>query len=95
MFTPFVTLSLIAAGLIVAVSSIVAAASRHRKQAEGELSLVGARARVEVALRPEGAVIVGGEVWRARAVGGAEVGRGCYVRVVGASTHLLEVEPLP
>jgi membrane-bound ClpP family serine protease len=48
---------------------------------------------VEKELRPEGAVMVGGEVWPARTRDGWTVARGARVRVVGASGHLLLVEP--
>jgi membrane-bound ClpP family serine protease len=51
-------------------------------------------ARVETALEPEGAIIVGGELWRARLCGAERVvARGSTVRIIGVSGHLLEVEP--
>lgn len=55
--------------------------------------MVGAAAVVETTLEPEGAVLVRGELWRARSRSGATVQRGGRVRIVGASGHLLEVEP--
>jgi membrane-bound ClpP family serine protease len=84
---------LASAGLIFALAAI-AGLSRHRKAAKGELDLVGAVALVETNLEPEGSVIVGGELWRARTRAGATVESGRAVRVVGASRHLLEVEPV-
>lgn len=82
---------LLAAGLGVAL--IIAAASRHKKAAMGGLELQGALASVETTLTPEGAVLVRGELWRARLRSGGTLERGRTVRVVGASEHLLEVEP--
>ena len=49
---------------------------------------------MEADLQPEGAVIVAGELWRARLSNEAEpLRRGTLARVVGANGHLLEVEP--
>jgi membrane protein implicated in regulation of membrane protease activity len=79
-------------GLVLAL--LIAAVSRHKKSGVGELELLGARAVVETTLEPEGAVLVGGELWRARLRTGGKLERGRAVRVVGASQHLLEVEPV-
>ena len=80
-------------GLIVVLA--IAAASRHKKAAAGELNLIGAIASVETTLEPEGSVLIQGELWLARCSGaGTCIERGRTVRVVGASGHLLEVEPL-
>ena len=69
--------------------------SRHRKASAGELTLVGALASVVEPLEPEGAVLVRGELWRARAADGARIEAGRQnVRVVGARGHLLSVEPI-
>lgn len=71
----------------------VAALSRRKKSARVERPLVGRVASVERALNPEGFVMVGGELWPARARGGVSVGRGRWnVRVVGSHGYLLEVE---
>lgn len=67
----------------------------HRRKLRGSrapLSLVGRAGVVERDLAPEGSVLVGGEEWRARTVGGV-ARRGAAVRVVGARGHVLEVEP--
>jgi membrane-bound serine protease (ClpP class) len=80
------------AGLVLALS--IAAVSRHKKAGVGELDLLGARAIVETTLEPEGSVLVRGELWRARLCTGGKIERGRAVRVVGASQHLLEVEPV-
>ena len=86
----------IAAALLasLALALIVVALSRHKKGALGELDLLGARASVETTLEPEGSVLVRGELWRARSRTGMNIERGRAVRVVGASQHLLEVEPV-
>ncbi len=71
----------------------VAIISRHRKSSPEIIRLIGALASVEKELTPEGAVLVRGELWRARASGDVIVGRGRdNVRVVGLSNHLLIVE---
>jgi membrane-bound serine protease (ClpP class) len=80
-------------GLVV-VLLIIVAASRHKKAATGELNLMGAVASVETTLEPEGSVMIRGELWRARSLKGTTIERGRRVRVVSASGHLLEVEPV-
>ena len=79
-----------------ALLAYVAHASREKKRSSRlPLRLVGRVGSVETELTPEGFVLVGGELWRARVRGGAAVGRGGPgVRVVGASGCVLEVEPL-
>jgi membrane-bound serine protease (ClpP class) len=80
--------------LLISAAVYVIALSRHHKGATGDLELVGSLASVEISLKPEGAVLVRGELWRARTRAGDVIERGGRVRVVGASAHLLEVEPL-
>ena len=87
-----VLVALFAAALVLAL--VVVVVSRHRKAATGELDLMGALATVETTLEPEGAVLIRGELWRARLRTGANIERGRTVRIVGASNYLLEVEPL-
>ena len=78
-----------------ALAAYVAVSSRHQKSSRLPLRLVGRVGSVERALRPEGFVLVGGELWPARARGGGVVGAGrANVRVVGASGCALEVEPV-
>jgi len=79
---------------IVIVCLVVAALSRHQKSAVRPLQLEGRVAQVVKALEPEGAVLVGGELWRARTRNGDEIARG-QVRIVGARGHWLEVEAMP
>ena|SRR4028119_1364125 len=71
---------------------VVAAWLHHRKSAGGASELRGRAARVVYPLEPEGAVLVCGELWRARAQSGDRIARG-WVRIVGARGHWLEVEP--
>ncbi|HKP73872.1 MAG TPA: NfeD family protein [Pyrinomonadaceae bacterium] len=80
--------------LVAACALVVAAMSRHKKGARGELKLEGRVAVVVAALEPEGAVLVDGELWRARTREGVRVAQEGRVRVVGARGHLLEVEPV-
>lgn len=94
MSTPILTAIILASVLFIALLGLMAAASRHKKRALGPLHLVGRVARVETDLEPEGAVIVDGELWRARLGDGAQaLRRGTLARVVGANGHMLEVEP--
>ena len=69
----------------------VALGARQKKRASRELNLMGHIGSVVSPLRPEGAVLVADELWRARAVAGDAI-EGGRVRVVGARGHLLEVE---
>jgi membrane-bound ClpP family serine protease len=88
---PFIALSAAA----IAILAYVAFHSRQKKSSLEALRLVGRLASVEKDLRPEGFVLVEGELWPARARGGQTIARGCAsVRVVGARGHHLEVEPL-
>lgn len=76
-----------------ALAGYVAASSRHQKSSRLPMKLVGRVGSVERELRPEGFVLVAGELWPARARGGGVVGRGsANVRVVGAAGCMLEVE---
>jgi membrane-bound serine protease (ClpP class) len=84
--------SLILAGLLIAIVWL-AALSRHKKASTGRLNLLDAVGMVETTLQPEGSVLIRGELWRARSRLGECLERGRSVRVVGASGHLLEVEP--
>jgi membrane-bound ClpP family serine protease len=69
---------------------VLAALARHKKRAARVVDLTGRTGSVVAALRPEGAVLIDGELWRARVRAGDEIARG-RVRVVGVRGHLLEV----
>ncbi|MBA2526151.1 MAG: NfeD family protein [Pyrinomonadaceae bacterium] len=79
-------------GACLAVLVIVAAMSRHKKSATGEIQLVGSRARVDAELAPEGTVLIHGELWRARSADGTSIPSHTIVQVVGLSGHLLVVK---
>lgn len=76
-------------GLLVAV---LAAVSRHKKSATGKLSLVGSSAFVALELSPEGAILIRGELWRARSTDGTRIAPQTTVQVVGLQGHLLLVK---
>ena len=66
----------------------------HKKSASRrQLNVIGAIGVIEKQLDPEGAIIVNGELWRARLSDGASAMGKIKVRVVGAQGHLLLVEP--
>ncbi|HZH29187.1 MAG TPA: NfeD family protein [Pyrinomonadaceae bacterium] len=86
-----VLLVLLVGAALIAACALVAAMSRHQKSARRPLRLEGRVGVVLEALAPEGAVLVDGELWRARARSGESIARG-RVRIVGARGHWLEVE---
>ena len=75
------------------VCLLVAVWLHHRKGAGVAWQLEGRVGVVLNPLEPEGAVLVDGELWRARAQSGVRIARG-RVRIVGARGHWLEVEPV-
>jgi len=89
----FLLLLAVVSALALALVAYVFLSSRHRKSSRRPLNLVGRVGSVERPLRPEGFVLVGGELWPARVRAGEGVARG-RVRVVGARGCVLEVEPL-
>lgn len=63
-----------------------------RTKASGaSFGLVGRTGTVLRSLAPEGAILVCGEIWRARTRNGEKIVRGSRVRIIGAHKHLLEV----
>ncbi len=98
-----VTFIYIAALLITIFTAVLFLLWRHKKAGMGEVNLVGALASVEESLSPEGAVLVRGELWRARLKHSNDAAetdayrsliakRGSNVRIVGASGYLLDVK---
>ncbi len=87
-YSAFALLGLVS-GLLVAT---VMAISRHKKLATGEIRLIGASALVHSALSPEGAVLISGELWRARSMDGTSIAPHSRVHVVELDGHLLLVE---
>ena len=87
--------ALVGAALALTALAALCLLSWRRKASRAPLSLLHRVGSVTVPLRPEGAVLVCGELWRARSLTGAQVGCGVSnVRVVAARGVLLEVEPL-
>jgi membrane-bound serine protease (ClpP class) len=92
---PLISLLIIAAPAVALLVYVAHASRQKKKFSLLPFNLVGRVASVERALEPEGFVLIGGELWRARVRGEETVGRGVSkVRVVGASGCVLEVEPL-
>lgn len=91
---PTLAIAVLAAVLLVAVVLVFAASARHKKSSSAPLDLVGRVGVIVRDLNPEGAVLVRGELFAARARTGERIARGggVRVRVVGARGHLLEVE---
>jgi membrane-bound ClpP family serine protease len=89
------TLALIIA-FVAAVATLIVigvfALSRHKKAGHGNLKLVGEIAHVDTKLEPEGTVLVGGELWRARSHDGAAISEHARVRIIGFQDHLVLVE---
>ena len=93
MMSAFALFILFALALVLVAYVFVS--SRHKKSSRLPFKVVGRVASVERPLSPEGFVLVDGELWPARTRAGEAVGKGRNnVRVVGASGHVLEVEPL-
>ena len=67
---------------------------RHKKSASRTLNLIGATGFIESTLDPEGAVVINGELWRARVENGSTLKTRKRVRVIGVQAHLLLVTPL-
>jgi membrane-bound ClpP family serine protease len=66
--------------------------SRHKKSGTGAIDLIGATGQTQSALDPEGAVLINGELWRARVQHG-RLESSAPIRVIGSEGHLLVVEP--
>jgi membrane protein implicated in regulation of membrane protease activity len=83
-------------GILVTVAALstllVIALYFHKKGSSGDISLMGRIAEVQKQLDPEGTVIVGGELWRAKSKDGALISAHQRVRVVGFEGHLALVE---
>lgn len=89
---PFVLPSLISLILLVVLVVIgLMALSRHKKSVMGRIQLLGAEAYVESQLNPEGAVLIQGELWRARSEDGTSIAAQERVEVVAVDGHLLIV----
>lgn len=79
--------------LVVLVAIVLMALSRHKKSGTGRIQLLGAEAYVESQLNPEGAVLIQGELWRARSEDGTSIAAQERVEVVAVEGHFLLVRP--
>jgi len=86
------TVIVIVASFSLLIAVVVVALSRHKKTGARDIKLIGEFATVETRLDPEGTVIVGGELWRARSNDGSIISPRARVRVVGFKNHLALVE---
>ena len=68
--------------------------SRHKKSATGAINLTGSRGVVQTRLDPDGAILVDGELWPARASDGGVLEEGQTVRVRGLDGPIVIVEPV-
>lgn len=84
----------IAALTIATLALAVISLWRHKKAARRPLDLMGATGITESRLDPEGAVVINGEIWRARVENDSTLRVRNQVRVVGVRAHLLLVAPL-
>ena len=83
-------------GVLTAVAAlatlVVVALYVHKNAGASQIGLIGELAQVDTKLDPEGTVIVGGEMWRARSKDGVLIPSRARVRVVGFEGHLALVE---
>lgn len=86
-----VALVVLAGGALLLVGGLFAADRRRQPRAGGE-GMVGERGVVRTRLDPKGAVLVRGEIWKARSV--VPVEDGAVVVVLRVDGLELEVEPL-
>lgn len=83
----------LAFGLAALLLSIAGASLwKHKKSGMGRIQLLGATAYAQTALDPEGAVLIAGELWRARSFDGVTVAANERVEVVQVQGHLLLVK---
>lgn len=83
-------LGLVLVTLLVAI--YLAFLSRHKKSATGPVNLIGATGVVQTALDPEGAVLIDGELWQARARDGVLIEASASIRVVDLEGPIVIVE---
>jgi membrane-bound serine protease (ClpP class) len=83
-----VTLLLLAALVALALMAL----SRHKKSGTGPIQLLGAEGLVQADLRPDGAVLIKGELWRARSIDGTNIAVRERVEVAAVDGHLIVVK---
>jgi len=85
-----ITILVAAAGF---AAALVIALYVHKRRGAGDIKLIGELGHVDTNLDPEGTVIVGGELWRAKSNTGSIISARSRVRVVAFVDHLALVEP--
>ena len=80
----------VGAGLDIAETGLFIWWSKRRKASVGVDSLVGKMGVAVGELWPEGQVKIGGEIWRARCIGGCDAGASVVVRAVEGLTLLVD-----
>ena len=94
--SPLIASSLAILLTILLLAALVALAlmalSRHKKSGTGQIQLLGAEGLVQAELRPEGAVLIKGELWRARSIDGTNIAVRERVQVAAVDGHLILVK---
>ena len=80
--------------MIAAMALLTVGLWNHKRSAKLPFKVIGATGFIETTLDPEGAVIIDGELWRARAAIGNTMKVRDRIRVIGVQAHLLVVEPV-
>ena len=94
--SPWLVLVVVAVGLVYIGVLMRALLQMRRNAPSGDRvmpALVGAAGTAETLIAPTGIAYAGGESWSARSQGGAEIGVGAPLRVVGVEGLELIVEP--
>ena len=86
----YLLLGLGLAALLLAIAVI--SLWKHKKSGTGRIQLLGTPAIVHTQLEPEGAVLIDGELWRARSLDGTTIAVKERVRVVRVEGHLVIVK---
>jgi membrane-bound serine protease (ClpP class) len=89
-----ITTGVVLGGFVIFAARKVVAAHRDEPVRTGWEELIGSEGEVREPLDPDGQVFVEGALWRARAIGDAEIGIGNRVRVKSVDGLTLEVEPV-
>lgn len=94
--SPLIASSLAILLTILLLAALVALAlmalSSHKKSGTGQIQLLGAEGLVQAELRPEGAVLIKGELWRARSIDGTNIAVRERVQVAAVDGHLIVVK---
>ena len=87
------TFLLVTVGLAILLATAVGISLwKHKKSGSGKVQVLGANGLVESELNPEGTVLIGGELWRARSLDGTTIPAHQQVEVAGLDGHLVLVK---